>query len=704
MRLYNRRLMGKTVMVLLVFQSIIGKSQDVTVNIDYAVKRYIGETSLLDRSKFFKIHSNGNDAEHQQLFQHYNATIGRGFWGPFSYAKSQTGEVGKYLEKKDNNEIVREVKTGFIATEHPNSAIRYNIDTDVAAEWAAEYYLNYVEENGRPEYFEPMNEPFVHAGDKVFKEQQEDQEKMRKKMAELFAAVGKKFDETPALSNIKVIGYSSAWPSMELWDFGHWNSRMKMFMDVAGEHMDGLATHLYDGINVTGQETRRSGSNSEAILDLIESYSFIKWGAIKPHAISEYGGIEKGYPAGYSDVKSIQSVKSINHILFNLLEREDRLLLAIPFITGKATWHINEANNYEPYGAVLWRPKNIQPTDNPNKPILSDWVYTARIHFYQLWNEVKGERIFISSNNPDVQVQAFRNDNEIYVALNNLDDANQTVSLNFAKGLAGLQNVRIKTLKIFREDDPIYTDNTTTDAPASIELVAGETAILTYTFKALSEFENTIYSKNYYTTEYLKSIKADSEISFEFQNVDTGTGYASIRLSIGRKHDKSKAPQITVNGNRVNVSSNLKGYDQANRDDFFGMIEIPVTMDFIETENEVIVKFPDSGGRISSVILQVNKYEIPIDNVLAKEDEYSKQVSIYPNPSSDTMYVSFENKFIRTCSLKLIDIGSGKEVLAKKYHLNGNNISVPLKKLPTGAYKMLITTKDFSIARSIIKE
>lgn len=53
---------------------------------------------------------------------------------------------------------------------------------------------------------------------------------------------------------------------------------MKMFMDVAGANMDALSIHLYDGVNQIGQDTRRSGSNMEAVLDLIESYSFQKWG------------------------------------------------------------------------------------------------------------------------------------------------------------------------------------------------------------------------------------------------------------------------------------------------------------------------------------------------------------------------------------------------------------------------------------------
>ena len=69
---------------------------------------------------------------------------------------------------------------------------------------------------------------------------------------------------------------------------------MKLFMDEAGQDMDVFSTHLYDGINQIGQDTKRSGSNMEAILDLIETYSYVKWGIIKPHAITEFGGIENG--------------------------------------------------------------------------------------------------------------------------------------------------------------------------------------------------------------------------------------------------------------------------------------------------------------------------------------------------------------------------------------------------------------------------
>ena len=90
-------------------------------------------------------------------------------------------------------------------------------------------------------------------------------------------------------------------------------------------------------------------------MDMIESYSFNRWGYVKPHAITEYGGIEKNE---FSLIRNMQSIRSQNAMIFGLLDRQDRLEISIPFTTDNATWHITE-NNYMPYKAVLWRAENM---------------------------------------------------------------------------------------------------------------------------------------------------------------------------------------------------------------------------------------------------------------------------------------------------------------------------------------------------------
>ncbi len=573
-----------------------------TVTIDHQTQRFLGNTTDLERERYFNIHTRPGDADIDAFANANNVTYGRGFYAPFSYAKNATGTVGTYPAPQGGGTEVRNV-TRYVGTEHPENVIRWNLDKTAAADWAVEYYKNFVSDADRPEFFEPMNEPFVKAADAVFMAPSVDS--MRYQMAEWFGEIGAKMHAAPELANMKVIGYASAWPDMEKWNFGHWDSRMKMFMDVAGEHMDAIAVHLYDGAGTTsgtyGDGGTRSGSNSEAILDLIEAYSFIKWGTVKDHAITEYGQLSNSLI--YNEFTSASSVETMNHILFNLLDREDNMAISIPFSTGKAEWFLTAANNYQPYGATLFVPSNI------GQPVPAGWVPTPRTKFYELWSEVGGTRVDIATDNPDIQVQAFVNGPQLQVALNNLDDVAQTVNLEFLQSLNGLQSISIKTLEIYPNQSPVLTNTSPSTAPASLTLISGETAILTYTFNEAITFNNTIRNIKYYSNNYLEPISAGVPILFTYDNVNTGEGHAIIRLCIGRNHLSIKIPEVSVNGTLVPVPTNWEGYDQTDRDDFFGLIEIPVPISLIQATNTVSVTFPDAGGHVSSAILQVATYD-----------------------------------------------------------------------------------------------
>ncbi|RED95255.1 T9SS type A sorting domain-containing protein [Marinoscillum furvescens] len=650
-------------LVLFVIYTVIGytvSGQTAEVKIDASVQRYLGDVSELNRKTYFNIHSSGyNDPDVQQFLSDYDVYLGRGFWSPFGFAKNKMGETGKYPEHKQGDNSLRPVQVGHVATDHPKNVVRYSTDVEVAANWAVNYYENWVDQGGRPEFYEVMNEPFVHAGDEVFKAEQPDADKMRLRMAEWYGTIGKKIHESQALANMKVIGYSSAWPSLELWDFKHWNTRMKMFMDVAGEHMDGFATHLYDGINVTGQDTKRSGSNSEAILDLIEAYSYVKWGIVKPHAITEYGGIEKGYPAEYSDMKSIQSIRSMNRIIMGLMERENDMLISIPFIGDKAKWHLTAANNYNPYGSVLFIPTNL------GEPNPEGWEYSARILFFELWKGVKGERLHIQSTNPDVQVQAFKDGDKIYVLLNSLSE--ETIETEMAWNNLGENfGADVRSLMIYPDKDPEYTTEHLNSLPVSVSLRAGETVNYIVTLKEDSEFSNSIITKKYYATNYLEPITINKPITFEYSDVETGTGYATLRMSIGRKHNVSKKPTVTVNGKTVAVPDNWKGYDQANREDFFGMIEIPVPMSYLSENATVKVTFPDNGGHLAAMILQVEKFtkDVEVESPVIL-DATSQGCLVYPNPMRDEVTLTWDAALNQNVSISIVAL-DGREVFSEQ--------------------------------------
>jgi len=596
----------------------------------------IGEVSTLNRSKYFNIHSGPGDVE-PDFYTDYNVSqSGRQFWSPGSAAIQITGEegVGNYPPPLSGDTELREVRR-YVATDHPYNVYEEGLDPILFADWTVEYFKNYVDTYLRPEYYEPMNEPFVNARD-FYDEPDFDpvaEARVKLEMTQFFKYVAQKIHAAPELDNMKVLGYSAAFLSFEKNDFSIWNQNMKMFMDEAGQDIDVFSTHIYDGINQIGQETRRSGSNMEAILDLIETYSYFKWGIIKPHAITEFGGIVNG---DYTDINNIQSIRSQNSILFGLLERTDRMEIAMPFTTGKSTWHITEENNYMPYKAVLYKAIPIVvPLDQ-----VTGWEYTSRIHFYDLWKDVYGDRILIRSDNMDVLTQGFIDGNKLHIALNNLDDFDQPINLNFNGSLPDISELKIKSLIVNPDVNADYTIQTYTERPETYTLKKNETVVMEFTFLEPVTSENLIQKKRYYSTNYMHPILANNSINYNFNNVSlTGnSGFASLSMSIGRKHDRSKSPNIIVNGVSINVPSNWKGYDQIERNDFFGTIEIPVPIGIIQENNTVSITFDDSDGHLSSLILTVESYDSSILGIDTNQTNI-KNIKLYPNPTTGKLNI-----------------------------------------------------------------
>ena len=140
------------------------------------------------------------------------------------------------------------------------------------------------------------------------------------------------------------------------------------------------------------------------------------------------------------------------------------------------------------------------------------------------------------------------------------------MDLQFLNGLSGLQNVEIRNMEIPISDafQPTYTETAQTTAPDGVTLNTGGTAVLVYEFDAPIEFSQTVRSEKHYTDTHLQTINADQAITFDFDAVEaTSLGEAVLRMSLSRKYDRSKAPQVTVNDVPVDVPNDWKGCDQA---------------------------------------------------------------------------------------------------------------------------------------------
>jgi len=576
------------------------------ITIDHKTQRYVGNESTFNRSKYLTFHAffKKEDADFEKWKKEYN--IDSDYVGARMFNSPATKHKnGVYPKVKKKYNGVREV-SNYVSTGHPSS-IFYDKTVDYsqvditkfskeAAQFSAAYFRD--EADFVPLYFEPFNEPMIKAVT-LYPEGRNGKYKKEKinaittKMCEFHRDVAQEIHATPELSNMKVAGFGSAFPEFDANNFGLWEARYKNFIDIAGADIDIYTVHLYDGSGVNNKDGRRSGSNSEAILDMIEAYSFIKLNEVKPFAITEYGRLVPDQPnykknGNYVPLVNAQAVRSQMHMVMNFIERGNDVVLSTPFTIGKQ----QPKARYSKSG--LWT-----KTENGN------WELTERKYFFEVWKDVKGERVRFNSTNVDVQTQAFVDGKQLYVVLNNLNDETQNINLDLLDA-KGLKDVSIKRLNIYKDKLPELTE-TQQSSLTDLSINYGETVVLTYNFKSNIKFTNTIRSKKHYASSYLKPIKADTEIDFTIENIKAGKGEATLRLGLGRDHGLSLQPIILVNGNELNLPNDpIRGYDQNTRKRFFGTLEIPVPMVYLKDgTNEIGVKFRDNGGHVSSVILQV---------------------------------------------------------------------------------------------------
>ncbi len=423
-------------------------------------------------------------------------------------------------------------------------------------------------------------------------------------------------------------------------DWWQWDYMYQGFIDYAGTDMDFYAVHMYDWPQADSnldKANTRSGGHIEAMLDMFEWYDMEMFGQKKEIVMSEFGTVNSLLINTILDGRrDWLYIKPFNQMMMQFLERPSHVTYSMPFAPVKATWgaHFSGNNVIRYDGATLMEPKGSW-TGDPNTWTMNEptggWEWSGIIHFFELWKDVEGTRIDTKANDNDVQVDAYVNDNHVYVILNNTIDDNKTINLN-SFGFNGNTISNVELRHIYRGDDDFtkYTVANLTEAPAQVALKPNSTIVLDYTFDS-----NVVIDEESNETKYpslplagnatndrgtqLCHTPSQASITATVNGVSKPTnGEAVIRIggfftnpNDAYPNPGMKVRKLTVNGNPVivdtdNFVTNTRGYGVGNyKGGWFGVLELECPIEYLNNGTNEVFFERWQGVEFTTLMIQV---------------------------------------------------------------------------------------------------
>jgi len=705
--------------------SLIAQTNDkVIVDVNLDMKHTVGGISEFEREKFVNIHADIAEKEwdgdneianlRDDFLKGNNVYLGRNTGGITWWLKAQITEDADRTGFADPASITS--KGNYVKSEYAKKTNLHGFEnhndqvicaqlhpfwpdgqltqqgwsfsqTDTQSEpfgtATGEYMGRYIRDffgNGgitgekRPNYVEVINEPLWHLVDYG--------NETPEKVFRFYNAVAdeiKKYN-----NNIEVGGYCVAFPDLEKNNFAQWEERWKLFMDIAGEKMDFWSMHFYDFPAIGGKQKYRKGSQMEATLDMIEQYSFMKFGHAKSFLVSEFGAQMHDYMNEWSPYRDWLHMKSVNTMMLQFMDRPHLVSKIIDFMPVKAEWGYDNEKQ-RTYNHRLMRKSN-EPAQYTGQ-----WVYTEMVKTYRLWSDVNGTRVDSHPNHQDIISDCYVVGNKAYIIANSLDLENKyDVELNIDGIDARPQEVIVKYLQLINNKPELSVENYS-QLPELIEIGIEGTVIVECTFANEINVSETSNETKYYANELLKPITAGTDVSFVINNVTKPSlGEAVLRIGIGRAHNKELFPRVQFNGEQLTVEANYKGDDQLQRDSFFGVLEVEVPVDLLKTQNTISVKFTDNGGYVSSVAMQVYDFSREVtrsNRYVGLPSIKASNFSLSPNPASDRLLITTP-KANANSQLELYDL-LGQKVLSKSLLYEQEYVTV--SHLSQGIYLVVIS-------------
>ena len=612
------------------------------VTVRATTNRSIGGVGTIDRARYFNYHGTlvpGNAGFRQAISDpnQINASPGRvsseldqfiaqglpedpsnpGFFEPNALRSKIRGSYRNFVQTVDRYEPYRNapnpqiIQSGRAAGFWPNflrqdpdsGSVHPSLPLNVAG--YADFVNTYLEEavygpnafhpvNPDRFYIEMVNEPNVYLGSSFTTQDMVD---MHVEFSQLVKA------QHP---QAKIGGYSACCSDFVAGNFSRWFSELKPFIEGAGNDMDFISIHPYDRYTVKSdgswqRDFSKGASHTAGQMDLIEAHASNVLGKVLPFSFTEYGswnrtdmadGSYGNYPR---ETQQWDLIRDIREKMMVFLDRPDRVLSATPFVSPR---HWQGGTPTNPDG------DNVMFQQDAN----GNWQETIVGSMFRMLAPVSGQYIGVSVDNPDLQSVAFRNGDEVYVVLNNLNSSDQTVNLSAVTGMGSISSATLDRI-FLNGSTPTFAANTDVSGTwQNLTLSAEEGAVLTLTLTGSKLFDLATDTSTTYGDFTANSITQPGgrsnamNIAAELQDAIS----AKLRVSYSRPGQQTEAFDLIVNGTRLSISGDaIAGDDNAFE---FVSREIEVPIDLLTEGNNVVqADFTGNGGRIGAIVLEVTR-------------------------------------------------------------------------------------------------
>ncbi|WP_158224620.1 Ig-like domain-containing protein [Agaribacterium haliotis] len=440
----------------------------------------------------------------------------------------------------------------------------------------------------------------------------------------------------------------AASPTMNDTDTGRewyqWDVIWKQFLDVAGENMDFYSIHLYDWpLWSTAGGRVRTGSHSEAVMDLLEWYDDkMVPGPKKEVIVSEFGSVTGDYQKMGTVIDRSrmrwEKLKPFSQMQMQFLERPDYITMSLPFIVVKGAW--GDLGKEQPYSQSLLDRDYSTCDSTADAYTNCTWNFNASIHWYELWRDIDGTRLDTFSSDRDIQVDAYVNNNDkngenhLYVIINSMETVDTEVDLSWA-GISGnsIESISMRHLYL---DEAIDTDNNTsngTGKPIMAEaelaslpefLVVGADSTIVLDIEYASAI-NPAFNNNEakFSAEPLAAAAphrvaaGGSNVSAQVNGVSKpAKGEAQLRVTgaFFLSHfgaDGVNRSSLTINGNEVTLDNDLRGEGQEGL--ILATLEFPFPVEYLAADGNNSVEFSFlPAGQLASMAIQVWDFDTDI--------------------------------------------------------------------------------------------